>query len=71
MSARLNLKIRLGPLVTLELSGDNCEEIRDALQGFQPLNQDLDAICSDLANRMYPEDPDLDDGARAAGMRPD
>jgi hypothetical protein len=58
MSARLNLKIRLGPLVTLELSGDNCEEIRGALEGFQPLNQELDAICSDLADRMYPEEPE-------------
>jgi hypothetical protein len=56
MSASMNLKIRLGPLVSLEVSGDNCEEIRTALEGFEQLNQQVDAMCSDLAERMYPED---------------
>jgi len=56
MSARMNLKIRLGYLVTLEVSGANCEEIHSALEGFEVLNQQLDAMCGDLANRMYPED---------------
>ena len=56
MSARMNLRIRLGPLVMLEISGDNCEEIRLALKGFDQLNQDIDAMCSDLAERIYPGD---------------
>ncbi len=56
MSASMNLKIRLGYLVTLEVSGDNCEEICSALEGFEHLNTQLDAMCGDLANRMYPED---------------
>ena len=56
MSASMNLKIRLGPLVSLEIHGDNCEEIRSALEGFEKLNQQVDAMCSDLAERMYPED---------------
>lgn len=56
MSARMNLRIRLGPLVMLEISGENCEEIQHALKGFDLLNQEIDAMCSDLANRMYPED---------------
>jgi hypothetical protein len=55
MSASMNLKIRLGPLVSLEIHGDNCEEIRSALEGFEILNQQVDAMCSDLAERMYPE----------------
>lgn len=55
MSARMNLRIRLGPLVMLEISGDNCEEISQALKGFDRLNQDIDAMCSDLAERIYPE----------------
>lgn len=58
MSARMNLRIRLGPLVMLEISGENCEEIRHALKGFDLLNQEIDAMCSDLADRMYPEGQD-------------
>jgi hypothetical protein len=56
MSASMNLKIRLGPLVTLEVSGENCEEIHSALEGFEKLNKQLDAMCGDLANRIYPEE---------------
>ncbi len=59
MSASMSLKIRLGPLVTLEVSGDNCEELNDALEGFEPLNKQIDAMCSDLAERMYPEQTDI------------
>lgn len=58
MSASMTLKVRLGPLVTLEIAGDNCEEICAALSGFEPLNRQIDAMCSDLAERMYPEDND-------------
>jgi len=56
VSASMSLKIRLGPLVSLEVHGDNCEEIRASLEGFEQLNQQVDAMCSDLAERMYPED---------------
>jgi hypothetical protein len=52
----MNLKIRLGPLVSLEVTGSNCEEIRAALEGFEKLNQQVDAMCSDLAERMYPDE---------------
>lgn len=55
MSASMNLKIRLGPLVTLEVSGNNCDEIHKALEGFDKLNQKIDAMCSDLAERIYPD----------------
>lgn len=58
MSANMSLTIRLGPLVTLEVSGDNCEELCSALEGFEPLNKQIDAMCGDLAERMYPEQPD-------------
>ncbi|GAB4381257.1 MAG: hypothetical protein Kow0042_31740 [Calditrichia bacterium] len=55
MSASLTLRIRLGPLVYLEVEGDNCEEISEALTGYETLNQKIDALCSDLAERVYPE----------------
>ena len=52
----MTMKIRLGPMVTLEISGNNCEEIRNTFKGFEKLNKELDAMCSDLAERMYPEE---------------
>lgn len=55
MSVSLTLKIRLGPLVSLEVNGNNCEEISEALKGFEILNRQIDAMCSDLAERVYPE----------------
>jgi len=54
MAASILLRIRLGPLVSFEIEGDNCEEITQALEGFDKLNQRLDDMCSDLAERVYP-----------------
>ncbi len=63
MSSHLSLKIRLGPLVSLEVGGDNCHEIREALKGFNELNKQLDAMCSDLAERVYPEEVEPEEEA--------
>ncbi|MDA8051274.1 MAG: hypothetical protein M0002_14945 [Rhodospirillales bacterium] len=53
--ARINLSIRLGPMVHFEVQGQNCEEIAKALDGFERLNQTVDAMFTDLARRVYPE----------------
>ena len=55
MAANIVLKIRLGPLVSFEIEGQDCEEISNALEGYEKLNDLLDALCSDLAERIYPE----------------
>jgi hypothetical protein len=60
MSASIILNIRLGPLVTFKIQGDNCEEILEALEGFSELNQRIDEMCSDLGERMYPEVVDFE-----------
>lgn len=66
MSSFITLKIRLGPLVSIQLTGENCEEIVDALEGFQKLNHLLEDMCGDLAERAYPqadeEEEDKEDG---------
>ncbi len=54
--ARINLSIRLGPMVHFEVQGQNCEEIATALAGFERLNETVDAMFSDLARRVYPDD---------------
>ncbi len=58
MSARMTLRIRLGPLVFFEVEGENCQEISKALDGFEKLNKTVDEMFSDLAERVYPEGAD-------------
>lgn len=55
MSANILLKVRIGPLVYIEIEGDSCEEVTNALKGFEKLNRRIDDMCSDLADRVYPE----------------
>lgn len=54
MSATIVLKVKLGPLVSIEVSGDNCEEITEALEGYNALNSRIDCMCGDMAERIYP-----------------
>jgi hypothetical protein len=53
----MTLRIRLGPLVSFEVEGENCRELADALDDFNRLNRTVDAMCSDLAVRVYPNPP--------------
>ena len=52
---RINLSIRLGPMVHFDVQGESCQEIARALEGFERLNEVVDAMFSDLARRVYPE----------------
>ena len=54
---RISLSIRLGPMVHFDVQGENCAQVAQALTGFEQLNEVIDAMCSDLANRVYPEGP--------------
>jgi hypothetical protein len=51
----MSLRIQLGPLVSFSVEGENCRELAAALEGFDDLNRTVDAMCSDLAERVYPE----------------
>jgi hypothetical protein len=62
MSVSITLNIRLGPLVSLKISGDSCHDLAKALEGYDHLNVRLDALCSDHAERIYPEGMDMDSG---------
>lgn len=53
--ASMTLRIRLGPLVYFEVDGQSCEDLAQALDGFEALNAKVDAMCSDLAQRVYPD----------------
>ena len=52
---RIFMSLQLGPMVKIDIEGDNCPEITAALQGFEQLNQTVDAMFSDLAKRVFPE----------------
>jgi len=53
--ARINISIRLGPMVHFEVQGENCQEIVKALDGFERLNETVDQMFSDLGRRVFPE----------------
>jgi len=55
MAVSITLTIRLGPLVSLKVTGQSCQELAEALEGYDHLNHRVDAMCSDLAERVYPE----------------
>jgi hypothetical protein len=55
MAVSITLTIRLGPLVSLKVTGQSCEELAQALEGHDQLNLRVDAMCSDLAEKVYPE----------------
>jgi hypothetical protein len=55
MRARVTLKIRLGPFVSFEIDGESCKGIAESLEGFEELNARVDAMCSDLVERVYPD----------------
>jgi hypothetical protein len=52
---RINLSIRLGPMVHFEVQGENCTQVAEALKGFEQLNVVVEAMFSDLAGRVYPD----------------
>ena len=53
--ARIRLTLQIGPMVRVDIEGENCPDIAQALQGFENLNQTVDAMFGDLAKRVFPE----------------
>lgn len=52
---RISMSLQLGPMVKIDIHGESCSEITDALRGFEQLNKTVDAMFSDLAKRVFPE----------------
>ena len=61
---RINLTIRLGPMVHFEMQGESCKELVLALEGFDQLNSIVDSMFSDLAQRVYPGGDEPPEGGR-------
>ncbi len=52
----VSIRIRLGPMAEITAHGENCREIAEHLRGWEELNEQVERLCGDLAERMYPED---------------
>ena len=52
---RITMSIRLGPMVRFQVEGQTCAEIAESLKGFEELNETVDTMFSDLAERVYPD----------------
>ena len=55
---RISMSLQLGPMVKINIEGNNCGEITEALQGFDKMNRTVDDMFSDLAKRVFPETED-------------
>ncbi len=53
--ARIRLSLQIGPMVRVDIEGENCPDITQALRGFEQLNQTVDSMFGDLANRVFPD----------------
>jgi hypothetical protein len=53
--ARISISLNLGPMVRIDIEGDSCPEIVEALTGFEKLNDTVDSMFSDLAQRVFPD----------------
>jgi hypothetical protein len=42
-------------MVSIQIEGQNCREISDALDGYEKLNRQIEDMCSTLAEAVYPE----------------
>jgi hypothetical protein len=46
------------------VTGQSCHELAKALEGYDNLNHHINAMCGDLAERIYPEGLDIMDAMR-------
>ena len=66
MLEQVTIKLQIGPMVVIEAQGKNCEEIADALKGWEKLNPQVEKLCIDLAERVYPEETGNEKGQKGA-----
>jgi hypothetical protein len=53
--ARIRISLNLGPMVRIDIEGESCPEIVEALTDFEKLNDTVDSMFSDLAQRVFPD----------------
>jgi hypothetical protein len=55
MAANITLRMQIGPMVVIQIDGHSCQEISEALEGYERLNHQVEHLCSRLAEAAYPE----------------
>jgi hypothetical protein len=55
MAANITLRMQIGPMVVIQIDGHSCQEISEALEGYERLNHQVEHMCSRLAEAAYPE----------------
>ena len=53
--ARIRISLNLGPMVRIDIEGESCPEIVEALTDFEKLIDTVDSMVSDLAQRVFPD----------------
>lgn len=55
MAASIVFKMQIGPMVLIQIEGHTCQEISEALEGYERLNKQIEGMCGGLADKVYPE----------------
>ena len=61
------MRMQLGPLVSIQIEGGNCQEISEALIGYEHLNKQIEGLCSGLADKVYPDQEDAKHDQKRGG----
>ena len=61
------MRMQLGPLVSIQIEGNNCREIAEALSGYEQLNKQIEGLCSGLADKIYPDQDDANPSRKQGG----
>ncbi len=63
---KIYMSIQLGPMVKIEIEGDNCPEITEALHGFEHLQQDSGCDVQQSGRTQFTAtDAPMQDGGKA------
>ena len=52
MAANITLRMQIGPMVVIQIDGHSCQEISEALEGYERLNHQVEHMCSRLAEAL-------------------
>jgi hypothetical protein len=54
-------------MVSIQIEGNTCTEIAEALSGYERLNSQIEGLCSGLADKVYPDQEEANTDRKKGG----